>query len=232
MSDNQRHGAHTIRASKGGGGKWLLGAAAAIVVIGGGYFAWRTYGQPDNTQAAYNNGYGAYDDPLRAGPLESGFADDVAESEVAEPAATSAPPPARRAQARTTPVPEATIGVTPASVSEEEAAADDGEIVITAPPRPIWVRTPSERRLTSLYPTRALERGREGEARLSCIVQDGGALDCEKTAETPGGGFGNAALRVARTLRHAPRRADGSDAAGSPVNLRVVFRIDDETRRG
>jgi hypothetical protein len=50
-------------------------------------------------------------------------------------------------------------------------------------------------------------------------------------SETPGG-FGNAALRVSRTLRHASRRADGSNATGTPVNLRVVFRIDDNQRRG
>ena len=90
---------------------------------------------------------------------------------------------------------------------------------------------PSERHLSALYPQRALERGREGEASLHCTVQDSGALDCVRVEETPGG-FGNAALRVARTLRHAPQLADGSDAAGSPVNLRVVFRIADDQRRG
>lgn len=232
MSDNPKHGAHTIRASQGGG-KWLLGAVAAALLLGGGYFAWQTYTNSNPLQAAHNDGYAEepYDDALRAGPLEPDSVDE--ESEASEPNAAPAPAPAAR-HAQAAPVPEAIIGVTPASVNAEDAAAaaDDGEIVVTAPPRPVWVRTPSERRLTSLYPARALERGREGEARLHCIVQDDGALQCEKLEETPGGGFGNAALRVARTLRHAPRRADGSDATGSPVNLRVVFRIEDEPPRG
>jgi TonB family protein len=82
-----------------------------------------------------------------------------------------------------------------------------------------------------MYPERARARGREGEARLHCIVQAGGALDCERVSATPGG-FGHAALRVARTLRHAPTLADGTDATGSPVRLRVVFRMEDADRRG
>jgi len=235
--EEDTHGATTIRASKGGGGggKLLLGVVAAALLAGGGYFAYKNYASPqDGAQTAYNDTYATdpYDDPVRAGPIQSEEAtgDDQLASNASE---SSAPPPAaRRTPARSEPVPEATIGVTPANVTEEELATtqDDGEIVVTAPPRPIWARTPSERRLASYYPTRALERGREGEARLACTVLEGGSLACDKLSETPGG-FGNAALRVARTLRHAPTRSDGSAAAGTPVNLRVVFRIYDEGQR-
>ncbi|MGD9979232.1 MAG: energy transducer TonB [Hyphomonadaceae bacterium] len=232
--DDATHDATTIRASKGGGaGKWLLGALAAVVVAGGGYAAWKATDQDrTNIDTAYTDATYS-DDPVRAGPLESeedtlaeraSAGDTIASPDESEPAA----PPPRRSAARSAPVPEATIGVTPASVTEEEIAVEDGsDIVVTAPPRPVWVRTPSERRLTALYPTRALERGREGEARLSCTVLEGGTLDCARVEETPGG-FGTAAMRVARTLRHAPTRADGSNAAGTPVNLRVIFRIDDD----
>lgn len=233
--DDAGHGTHTIRASKGGGGggKLLLVALAAVLLAGGGYYAWQTYGQPNSAQTAYNDSYTTdpYDDSLRAGPVESSTSDDLAENTAAEPASSAAPPATRRTQPRSEPVPEATFGVTPASVSEEEFAANDqDDIVVTAAPRPIWVRTPSERRLSSLYPARALERGREGEARLACTVQNGGALDCASVESTPG--FSNAAIRVSRTLRHAAQRADGTDATGTPVNLRVVFRIDENTRRG
>lgn len=237
------HGATTIRASKGGGGggKLLLGVVAAALLLGGGYYAYQNYGTPqDGAQTAYNDSYATdpYDnDPLRAGPVDS--TDDASNDQLAsvaseDSAAPVARAPARRTQAaRSEPVPEATIGVTPASVSEEEAqaAADGSDIVVTAPVRPIWARTPSERRLASYYPERALERGREGEARLHCMVMEGGSLACDKMSETPGG-FGNAALRVARTLRHAPTRSDGSNAEGTPLNLRVVFRIDENNRRG
>ena len=68
---------------------------------------------------------------------------------------------------------------------------------------------------------------------MHCTVQERGALDCVKTSEMPANaGFGTAALRVARLFRHAPVRADGSSAIGSPVNLRVVFRMAENERRG
>lgn len=241
MSEIPKHGATTIRASKGGGGggKLLLGAVAAAVLAGGGYFVWKTYsGAQDSAQTAYNDGYNSESyagDPLRAGPtdpsgdaiVESASAD---ESAAPPPARSARSTPARRQAAQAASVPEATIGIMPIGAASTEAA-DGEDIVVTANRRPIWVRTPTQRRLSALYPERALERGREGEARLHCTVQGDGGLDCTRVEETPGG-FGPAALRVARTLRHAPRLADGSDAAGSPVNLRVVFRIPEDSRRG
>jgi TonB family protein len=110
---------------------------------------------------------------------------------------------------------------------------DSEEIVVPGARRPVWARAPSARRLSSLYPERALEYGREGEASVRCTVQNGGALSCVRVSETPAhAGFGHAALRVARMFRHAPQRWDGSAAAGSAINLRVVFRMADDDRRG
>ncbi len=240
MSEDPAHDATTIRPSKkgsggdhssggGGGSKWLLGAVAAVVLLGGGYYAWTNFGPgQDGAQSAYNDPYST--DPLSTTSDQDAIGNDATtDDSVAAPASseTRAATPARRSTARADEVPEDTIGITPTEVTTNDYSEDD--IVVTAAPRPIWVRTPSERRLSALYPTRALERGREGEARLHCTVQNGGSLDCVRAEETPG--FGNAALRVARTLRHAPQLADGSDAAGTPVNLRVVFRIPDEDRR-
>ena len=238
------HGATTIRASKGGGGagKWLIGGIAAVAVAAGGYAAWKTLGpNQGETQTAYNENYDdTYADPVHAGPLgpsddataESASADDSAAPAPAAAERRASSPTRRATPARAAPVPEETIGVTPVNVTTAETATQDSDdIIVRAPPRPVWSRTPSERRLTALYPARALQSGREGEAQLRCIVQDGGALGCAKVSETPGG-FGNAALRVARTLRHAPTTRDGADAVGTPVNLRVVFRIEDEHRSG
>jgi TonB family protein len=238
MSEDSEHdGATTIRASKstGGAGKWLLGAVGAVVVLGGGYLAWKNFGSSQtNIDSAYNDAY-LDSEPLRATPLERDdnmIGEDAATDEtVAAPAsATPRSTPARtqrRAPAADGAIPEATIGITPINAT---TTADSEEVYVTAPRRPVWTRTPSERRLSALYPTRALERGNEGEARLRCTVQESGALDCVRVEETPG--FGNAALRVARTFRHAPTLADGGDAVGTPVNMRVVFRIDDGERRG
>ena len=238
---HETHGATTIRASKGGGGgKWLLGAVAAAVLLGGGYWVYKNYAQPiDGAQTAYNDQYRSEapygDDSLRAGPIDPSDEPvaDTASSDVAPPAPTAprATPAPRRQVARTEEVPEATIGVTPINATSDEQYTESEDLVVTAAPRPIWERMPSARRLSGLYPERALERGREGEARLHCTVLGGGALDCARVSETPGG-FGPAAVRVARTFRHSSTLADGRDATGSPVNLRVVFRIDDTTRRG
>ncbi len=232
------HGATTIRASKGSGSKWLIGAIAAAVLLGGGYAAWTVFGPAQQgAEMSHADPYGeqTYEDaPLRAAPLEPqdlALADPAMDDPVAAQASSSPRPAARRATARPAPVPEEIVGVTPASLTPDAARAQDGEdIVVRAGQRPVWVRRPSERRLNGLYPVRALERGREGEARLACTVMDGGALDCVRAEET-GREFGTAALRVARAYRHAPTRADGGSAVGTPVNLHVVFRLEDDERR-
>jgi TonB family protein len=231
VSEDPAHGASTIKPSKnpggGGAGKWLLGGLAAVVLAGGGYAAWKTFGSgQDNPQSAYNDTYSdTYSEDSQRDDLTADTASTSDADADAAPAPTAPRSTARRSAASTEEVPEETIGVTPASYSTE----DSDEIVVEGSRRPVWVRTPSERRLTSLYPARALERGREGEARLHCTVEDRGTLDCVRVEETPGG-FGTAAMRVANTLRHAPTTRDGRDATGTPVNLRVVFRIDENER--
>lgn len=247
MSEDPHHGATKIRPSHsseggGGAGKWLLGGLAAAVILGGGYFAWKSTQPtgPSDIETAYNETYDA--DQVRAGPLgpsDDDLTADTASDDSAPPAATSSErrtassSTARRSTvSRDTPA-EETIGVLPVNASSDElatTASDGDDIVVTAPLRPVWARVPSERRLSAFYPDRALQRGREGEAQLHCTVLDGGALDCAKVSETPGTGFGNAALRVSRSLRHAATRRDGTDATGTPVNLRVVFRLEDDRR--
>jgi TonB family protein len=239
--DHGTHGAHTVRASKGGsGGKWLLGALAAVVLVGGGYAAYQTFGngQNNDTQTAYNDSYADdpyASDPLRAGPIEQ--SDDITAETASTDAAAPAAAPAQRSSARSATrsssttvaqgdVPEETIGIMPVN-----AVQDSDEIIVNAPRRPVWTRTPNPRRLSAFYPESDLNRGREGEASLRCTVVDNGALDCLRASETSSG-FGRAALRVARTYRHAPTLADGSDATGTPVNLRVLFRLADEDQRG
>lgn len=236
MSEDPHHGASEIRASKGsgGGGKWLLGALAAIVLVGGGYAAYRTMTPAQNDdQYAINNEYDDVDS-LRASPLgepsSTAIDDDNAVAGTASSGA--APAPSQRARQRqyaeAEPVPETTIGITPINATSDETV-DESESVIVTPPRgPVWSRVPTARRLSALYPARALEREREGEARLACIVRESGRLACENVEQTPG--FGGAALRVANTLEHSPYRADGSSAVGTPVNLRVVFRMEDGDR--
>jgi TonB family protein len=227
VSEDKPHGATEIHASKGGGAaKWIIGAVGAAVLLGAGFVAWK-YLSPDQgtTQTAYDDAYAAGPlEPSQDITVQSAAAADSAASPADEDQQASAAP-ARRSTARPRAVPEQTIGVTPASASTQ----DSDEIVVTAR-RPVWAQMPSARRLSAMYPATALERGREGEASLHCTVQDRGALDCVQVSETSRG-FGHAAMRVARTLRHAPTLSDGREAAGTPVNLRVVFRMDEGRRR-
>jgi TonB family protein len=243
VADQPPHGATKIEPNKGhsgdggggGAGRWLLGGLAALVLVGGGYAAYKTVGPgQQDTQSAYNESYddASGDDPLRAGPLPG---DDnlPAESSSLDDSNTAPAPAAERRSTtrRSTPVraaevPEETIGITPINATSDDVGDD---IVVRGQRRPVWSRVPNERSLTALYPERARMRGREGEARLQCTVQDGGVLDCVRSEETSSQ-FGAAAIRVARTYRHAPTLRDGTDATGTPVNLRVVFRLEDEER--
>ena len=216
MSEDPTHGATTIRASKDGGEpkgggpmKWLLGAAAAVVLIGGGYVGWKAYqaGQ-GGAETAYNDPYA--EEPLGAGPLEQDATAESASTDEsnASPASTEPAEPARRSSARAAAVPEETIGITPINATSDgsdSALPQDGDdIVVSAPRRPVWARMPSERRLSALYPERALARGREGEARLHCTVQKWRCAGLvRRSEETPGA---SATRRCACRARSAMRR--------------------------
>jgi TonB family protein len=238
---------HTTTGHQGGGGngwKWLAGGAAAAAILGIGYVAMTQNKSPSN-DVAYNETATDLDADRYAGPVpasEEPMAADTASSS-AEPnvqtAATSTPAPrrerARTAQAASEPVVmEQTIGVdTNGAVAENAAYNQEDEVVVQGRVRPQWTRTPSAYRLSAAYPERALERGREGEARVACTVLDTGRLDCARVSEYPANfGFGNAAVRVAEQYRHDAVRADGQPAAGTPVNFHVLFRVAEERHAG
>jgi outer membrane biosynthesis protein TonB len=221
-------GPRPTRGGEGGGGKWVLAALAVLVLAGGGYLAWSAYS-------------GGADQPhtivAEAPAPEVDDADLRGAVELEEP--TPAPveePRVRRPRPAPEAVPVEVIGVTLADSGADNAevqalAVEEDDIIVRAPRRPIWVRTPNLRRLSSYYPVRALDRGREGEASLHCTILQGGALDCVEASATPGG-FGSSALRLARSFRHSETLSDGSSAIGTPVNLRVLFRLaDDGSRR-
>lgn len=257
MSDSPSNGSHSNdpKATKtttpykrhdtgNAAGKWLVGAAAAAVLLGGGYYAVKNWPQGQNTEVASvdpaydpnspsylgSTSPGATSSTDSSSTVTSAGADDPAASSTSTSTSSSKSTTTRRTTTASNDVPETVIGVTPASVTTDDS---NNEVVVTANRRPIWASTPSARRLTALYPTRALERGKEGEASVHCMVQQNGSLDCERASEYPANsGFGTAALRVASRFKHAPTRWDGSTAAGTPVNLRVVFRIEEEKGRG
>lgn len=210
----------------------LAGAAAVALLLGGGYYVWKN-GAPSELAASVNTA-----------PVSSPYAYDEitgkdATTEKAVAAApkvdgqttTEAQPQQKKSQAAA--IPEETLGVSRVSARKTASASQSDEVVVRPTRRPVWRYTPRPERLSEYYPSDALERGREGEASLHCIIQKKGALNCERVSETPArAGFGAAALRVSRTLRHAEHRADGKNAIGTPLNLRVVFRMPEGERRG
>ncbi|MEJ0060291.1 MAG: TonB family protein [Terricaulis sp.] len=231
---------HTTTGHEGGNGwKWLLGAGAAAALVGIGYVVLNDNKTTPSNEIAYNDATSSNADRY-AGPLpgDERSPADVAETssdDVQTASATPTPTP-RRERARaatTTPTPEPvvieqTVGVGSDGVVAENASYDE-EVIVHQRLRPQWTRTPSARRMTAAYPERALERGREGEARVACTVLDTGRLDCARVSEYPANyGFGNAAVRVAEQYRHDAVRADGLPAAGTPVNFRVLFRVAEE----
>ncbi|MBL8548506.1 MAG: TonB family protein [Hyphomonadaceae bacterium] len=207
--------------SDGGGWKnWAIGAVLAVILVGGGYAAYRTFGPSHQERPTSDL---AANDPSALSPYDS---DQLPAPEIApEP---EAPPPQTMKRPKVVPAPEpieAVVGIAP----EEEPPTTD-EIVVAGARRPIWAQTPSRRRLSTIYPERELQDGREGEAQLTCTVLPDGALDCTRVSETSIG-FGRAALRLSRMYKHAPERWDGAAAAGSTLNLRVVFRMSEDSRR-
>jgi TonB family protein len=250
--NSRRNGANNPSAkarptqSRASGMKWLAGAAAAAVLLGGGYYAWSHSAQ---NQTANNEPTTELADNSASFSAPSEFATAANEPTTVEQGAAIAPAPdmatthaaplatksmatakapTKKTQTAALEVPEQVIGVS----TVEASATDSDELIVRGARRPVWRYQPSATRLSEYYPAFALERGREGEASLHCTVGEKGALQCATVSEYPAkAGFGRAALQVARTFRHADTRSDGSRAYGTPVNLRVMFRMAEDERR-
>jgi protein TonB len=83
---------------------------------------------------------------------------------------------------------------------------------------------PSARRISDLYPNRALRDGVGGRAVLDCTVASALTLNCSVASETPAGlGFGQAALSASNSYRANAQRSDGSSAVGQSTRIVVQF---------
>jgi len=102
--------------------------------------------------------------------------------------------------------------------------------VSTRPPTPAraatvsWAQRPSARRISDLYPSRALREGVGGRVEMSCTVLADLSVSCSVANESPAGqGFGRAALSASSSYRANPTRSDGSSPVGSRTRIVVVF---------
>ncbi|MEZ5995268.1 MAG: hypothetical protein R3C25_05900 [Hyphomonadaceae bacterium] len=88
----------------------------------------------------------------------------------------------------------------------------------------VWTQRPSARRISELYPSRALREGTGGRVVLNCRVLSDLSVTCSVASETPAGeGFGRAALSAANAYRARATLSDGSSAVGSTSRIAINF---------
>jgi outer membrane biosynthesis protein TonB len=92
-----------------------------------------------------------------------------------------------------------------------------------------WAQRPSSRRISELYPSRAMRAGVGGRVELSCNVRANQTLSCSVANESPAGlGFGQAALSASSSYRASPTLSDGSASNGAPARIVVQFQAPSE----
>lgn len=90
-----------------------------------------------------------------------------------------------------------------------------------------WRAVPDPQLMARYYPERAAREEVEGQAIVTCDIDaEGLAEDCAVTLEKPESyGFGDAALKLARDLRLAPRKTGCAASGARAVRLPLSFRL-------
>lgn len=109
---------------------------------------------------------------------------------------------------------EPTIGASP---TETRAAPPQAGSVV-------WAQRPSARRISELYPQRALREGLGGRVVMNCNVAGDLSVNCSIASETPANiGFGRAALSAASSYRARATLSDGTSAIGTSTRIAISF---------
>ncbi|MBI1250768.1 MAG: TonB family protein [Alphaproteobacteria bacterium] len=129
------------------------------------------------------------------------------------------PPPDLSAPPTPTPLPVQERAVNPPAPPPAPPAPP----VITSPQ---WLERPNARDFERFYPSRALERERQGRVVLDCVVRADGRINCSVSSEDPSGwGFGDAALRISERFRMSPQTVNGEPTEGGRVRVPIQFRL-------
>lgn len=105
-----------------------------------------------------------------------------------------------------------------------QGAPEPPPSVITEPE---WVKRPSAEEFASLYPKPASRENVEGLAVMECTVDAAGQMTlCRILDESPlGFGFGEAALKMAKSFRMRPLTKGGNSSAGGVIRIPIRFRL-------
>lgn len=159
------------------------------------------------------------------------------------------PPPSTTSVAATTPAstPQSSggpVSLSPGATTPSDAVSGPGVATPISPPvtapesipaattpaRPppqgtvSWTQRPSARRISDVYPARALRDGVGGRVALDCTVLANLGLTCSVASETPAGlGFGRAALDASGSYRARATLSDGASAVGARTRIVVQF---------
>jgi len=89
-----------------------------------------------------------------------------------------------------------------------------------------WLKRPGAREFDRYYPTRAVERDREGRVTLNCTVNADGTIACIVADESPQGwGFGEAAIQISKFFMMAPQTINGAPTSGGKISVPITFKL-------
>lgn len=165
----------------------------------------------------------SFDAPLEAGPggqqwrvsesrgsifsrLPEAFARDVASKRTLDMRISDGTPPALRVQLEL-PVDGGPVRslMSECGVPEVDPLADLVRVT-----DPAWIRRPSGEDLAEFFPLKAWDSGVGGRAVIQCVVEtDGNLSDCIVLEETPGLGYGAAAVQLATKFQMTPLTEGG-----------------------
>jgi protein TonB len=186
-----------------------------------------------------------FSDVARPGPTQTAARREPApERPRQEQTHRPSPPPATTTTVASTPQSSGgPISLSPGASPPADITSSPGVAVPLAPPATVeptptsavasrpppqgtvsWAQRPTARRISDVYPARALRDGVGGRVALDCTVLANLGLTCSVASETPAGlGFGRAAMAVSGSYRAQAALSDGASAVGVRTRIVVQF---------
>ena len=89
-----------------------------------------------------------------------------------------------------------------------------------------WLQKPTAEDLAAVYPPRAYQEFKDGQAILKCkVAQDGSLTECHASERPMGYGFAAAAIWVSHWFRAPQKTSTGEPTAGKEVTIPLQWRM-------